>query len=262
MLAADQLGQIFALLLVVRPAADLVDAEVGVGAVAEADRGRGARHFLLRDDMLEIAEAEPAPFLLDGDAVQAELAHLRPQLRAGIRPSRRSRRRSARSCRAAKRSRRVADGVGHFAEVEVEAGVGHIVLSCRPAALAEREAFEQAAAQPYVHCNNSHSGAIRHGHHRLPIPTVILSYRPHPDGRDAGRACRRLGDRPRRDRGQGRGRARRRLAATTSTASTWAACFPPASARPRPARRRSRPACPSRSRRPRSTRSAARACRR
>ena len=30
--------------------------------------------------MLEIAEAEPALFLLDGDAVQPELAHLRPQL--------------------------------------------------------------------------------------------------------------------------------------------------------------------------------------
>ena len=80
MLAADQLGEIFALLLVIAPAADLVDAQVGVRAVAQADRGRRPRHFLLRDDMLEIAEAEPAPFLLDGDAVQAELAHLRPQM--------------------------------------------------------------------------------------------------------------------------------------------------------------------------------------
>ncbi len=30
--------------------------------------------------MLEIAEAKAAPFLLDGDPVQAERAHLRPKL--------------------------------------------------------------------------------------------------------------------------------------------------------------------------------------
>src|SRR6185295_13418478 len=80
MFAADQLGEVFPLLLLVRPAADLVDAEVAVRAVAEADRGRGSRHFLLRDDMLEIAKAEPAPFFLDGDAMQSELSHLRPKM--------------------------------------------------------------------------------------------------------------------------------------------------------------------------------------
>jgi hypothetical protein len=30
--------------------------------------------------MLEIAEAQPAPLLLDGDPVQAQLAHRRPEL--------------------------------------------------------------------------------------------------------------------------------------------------------------------------------------
>ena len=131
MLAADQLGQVFALLLVIAPAADLVDAKVRVGAVAQADRGRGARDFFLRDDMLEIAEAEPAPFLLDGDAVQPELAHLRPQmprefvLLVDLGGDRRD-------LVGREALGRVADRVGHFAEVEVEAGVGHSGFSCRP----------------------------------------------------------------------------------------------------------------------------------
>ena len=80
MLAGDQLGQEALLLLVAAVAADLVDAEVGVRAVAEADGGRGAAHLLDRHDVLEIAEARAAILLLDGDAVQAELAHLGPQL--------------------------------------------------------------------------------------------------------------------------------------------------------------------------------------
>ena len=50
-----------------------------MGAVGQADRGRGPRHFLHGDDMLEIAEAEAAIFLLDSNAVQA-IRHLRPQL--------------------------------------------------------------------------------------------------------------------------------------------------------------------------------------
>ena len=51
-----------------------------MGAVGEADGGRGAAHLLDRDDVLEVAQARAAIFLLDGDAVQAELAHLGPQL--------------------------------------------------------------------------------------------------------------------------------------------------------------------------------------
>ncbi len=80
MLAGDQLGQEALLLLLGAGAADLVDAEIGVRAVAQADRGRGAADLLDGDDMLEIAEARAAEFLLDGDAVQAQLAHLGPQL--------------------------------------------------------------------------------------------------------------------------------------------------------------------------------------
>ena len=80
MLAGDELGEIFRLLRVAAPAADLVDAEVGVGAIGQADRSGGARDFLLCDYMVEIAEAKAAPFLLDRDPVQAKGSHLRPQV--------------------------------------------------------------------------------------------------------------------------------------------------------------------------------------
>ena len=80
MLAGDQLGQEALLLLVAAVAADLVDAEVGVRAVGEADGGRAAADLLDGDDMLEVAQPRAAVLLLDRDAVQAELAHLGPQL--------------------------------------------------------------------------------------------------------------------------------------------------------------------------------------
>ena len=51
-----------------------------MGAVGEADRGRAAADLLHRDAMREIAHAGAAIFLLDRDAVQAERAHLGPQL--------------------------------------------------------------------------------------------------------------------------------------------------------------------------------------
>ncbi len=49
-------------------------------AVGQPDRGRGPRHFLHRDAVLEIAEAGAAILLLDGDAVQAERADLGPEI--------------------------------------------------------------------------------------------------------------------------------------------------------------------------------------
>ena len=49
-------------------------------AIGQADRGRGPRHLLHRDAVLEIAEAGAAIFLLDGDAVQAERADLGPEV--------------------------------------------------------------------------------------------------------------------------------------------------------------------------------------
>ena len=101
-----------------------------MSAVGEAHRGRGAGDLLLRDDMFEIAEAEPAILLGDGDAVQAERAHFRPQLLGepvlGV--DLRGQRRDPVGGEAAGG---VADHVGHFAQSEIEAQFGHCYLSCR-----------------------------------------------------------------------------------------------------------------------------------
>ena len=109
-----------------------------MGAVAEADRGRAARDFLLRDDMLEIAEAEPAILLLDRDPVQPELAHLRPQLaREFVRLVDLGGDR--RDLVGGEALGRLADRVGHFAEVEIESGCRTcraLLFGCAP--LAER----------------------------------------------------------------------------------------------------------------------------
>ena len=104
MLAADQLGQIAALLRLVAVAADLVDAEVGVRAVGQADRGRGARDLLHRDDVFQIAHAGAAVFLLHGDAEHAEVAELAPQVHRERIVAVDRRRRAARSRRRRKAS--------------------------------------------------------------------------------------------------------------------------------------------------------------
>src|SRR5947208_4043067 len=80
MLAGDQLSEVTALLLVRAVAADLIDAEVRVGAIGEPDRCGGARDFLHGNAVLEITEPCPTPFLLDRDAVHAELAQLGPEI--------------------------------------------------------------------------------------------------------------------------------------------------------------------------------------
>ena len=125
MLAGDQLGQIAPLLRLIAVAHDLVDAEIGMRAVGEADRGRGARDFFHRDAMLEIAEAEAAVFLRRGDPVQAERAHLGPEV-AWKEVVAVDRRGARRDFSLGEFSRRFADHVGAFAEVEIErtGGVG------------------------------------------------------------------------------------------------------------------------------------------
>ncbi len=49
-------------------------------AVGKPHTGARPADFLARDHMLQIAEAKPAIGFGDGNAVQAQLAHLRPQL--------------------------------------------------------------------------------------------------------------------------------------------------------------------------------------
>ena len=59
-LAADQLGQVLALLLVVAVATQLIDAQVGVSAVGERNRAARSAHLLHDQAMLEVAESEAA----------------------------------------------------------------------------------------------------------------------------------------------------------------------------------------------------------
>ena len=80
MLARDELRQIALLLLLGAVAVDLVDAEIGMRAVGEADRRRAARNLFHRDTMREVAEPCPAVFLRNRDAEHAELAKLRPEV--------------------------------------------------------------------------------------------------------------------------------------------------------------------------------------
>src|SRR4051812_33674172 len=80
MFAGYQFWKIFTLLRLVAVAADLIDAKIGMRAIGQADRRRGARNLLDRDAMLEITEPAAAIFLLDGDAMQTERADLRPEI--------------------------------------------------------------------------------------------------------------------------------------------------------------------------------------
>jgi hypothetical protein len=79
-LAADQLGQVLALLRLAAVALDLVDAQVAVRAVAQADAGAGAADLLHRHHVRQVAHVGAAVGLGHGDAEHAELAHLAPQV--------------------------------------------------------------------------------------------------------------------------------------------------------------------------------------
>ena len=80
-LARNQLRQVFFSLRIAAVAPQLIDAEVGVGAVREAHRGRGAADFLHRHDVREIAHVRAAEFFLDRDPEQAQVAEFPPQVR-------------------------------------------------------------------------------------------------------------------------------------------------------------------------------------
>src|SRR6185437_5414784 len=80
MFAGNELGQVFALLQFAAVATKLIDAEVGMRAVGQSDRRGSARNLLHRHAMMQIAEAGTAVFFFDGDPVQAERAHFRPEV--------------------------------------------------------------------------------------------------------------------------------------------------------------------------------------
>ena len=80
MLARDQPGQMAGLLGLGSPAADLVHAKVGMGAVGQAHRGRGPGDLLHGHHMLEIAQAGAAILGLHRKAQEAQGAHLWPEV--------------------------------------------------------------------------------------------------------------------------------------------------------------------------------------
>lgn len=88
-------------------------------AIAQPDGGGGAADFLDRDDMLEVAEAQPTKVFLYGDAVQTERTHLRPQV-AGKPVFRIHPRGKWRDPIRREAACGLADRVGHLAEREVE----------------------------------------------------------------------------------------------------------------------------------------------
>uniref|UniRef100_A0A0A9G9K9 Uncharacterized protein n=1 Tax=Arundo donax TaxID=35708 RepID=A0A0A9G9K9_ARUDO len=58
----------------------LVDAEVGMGAVGEADGAGGSADLLHGDAVVHVAEPHPAVLLGRGEAVEVEVPHEPPQV--------------------------------------------------------------------------------------------------------------------------------------------------------------------------------------
>jgi len=78
--ARDELGQIFFLLRFAAVPRDLVDTQIGMRAVGKAHRGRSAADLLHRDDVRRVTHPGTAVLFFDGDAEQAQGAHLFPQV--------------------------------------------------------------------------------------------------------------------------------------------------------------------------------------
>src|SRR5262249_55120488 len=76
----NELWQVALLLRGAAVQTKLVHAQIGVGAVGQAQRGRGPRNLLHDDTVLEIAEPKPAELLGHRDAMHAQLAKLGPQI--------------------------------------------------------------------------------------------------------------------------------------------------------------------------------------
>ena len=79
MVTADQFGQVPGFLLVGTVDNNLVDAQVGVGAVGETDRRRSPGNFLYHNGVGQVAHVGAAVFFVSGNAQQAQIAHFFPQ---------------------------------------------------------------------------------------------------------------------------------------------------------------------------------------
>ena len=80
MFAADELGQVFLLLLSCPVAIDLVDAQIAVRSVAQAHRSRCARNLFHGHHVGQVTHVGAAMFFRHRDAQHTKIAHLAPQI--------------------------------------------------------------------------------------------------------------------------------------------------------------------------------------
>ena len=80
--AAAQFGQVSGFLLLAAILAQLVQAQIGHGAVRQSDGRRGAADLLHHHGVGQVAHIAAAVALLHGDAEQAHGAELPPQIHA------------------------------------------------------------------------------------------------------------------------------------------------------------------------------------
>src|SRR5690606_14747302 len=128
MFAADQLGQVTALLFFRAVAVDLVHAQIGVRPVGQADRGAGAGDFFHGHHVGQVAHIGAAVFFTHGNAKYTQFTELTPEVHGelitGI-----DLRRARCDFRLGELAHGVAQHVNVGTEVEVEAGKIHVEVS-------------------------------------------------------------------------------------------------------------------------------------
>ena len=125
MFAAAELRQVLLLLLLVAVLAYLVQAQVGHGAVGQAHGGGGPADLLHHHRVGQVAHVAAAVLLLHGDAEQAHVAELAPQVHGKLVVAVDVRRPRG-DFLLAHLVDRVAQHVDLFAEAEVQGGVSGI----------------------------------------------------------------------------------------------------------------------------------------
>lgn len=119
MLATDELGQVFLFLRIVAVAFDLIDAKVGVRTIGQAHARARSRDFFHGNHVSQITHFSTAISLRCGDAQDAQVTHLAPQVHgeliAGIDLCR-----TGRDLGLGKCGDRIAQRIDVFAKLEVK----------------------------------------------------------------------------------------------------------------------------------------------
>ena len=80
MLTAAESRKIVGLLLIGAVADNLIDTEIGVGGIRKSNRCRGTTDNLHRDNVRQIAHIGAAEFFWCGNAENADVTHLQPEI--------------------------------------------------------------------------------------------------------------------------------------------------------------------------------------